>query len=357
MIGLIQTKGVIDNISVHPRQIIYNMKQFLKNFRALRLVKSSRSKAVSIEEMESKHLQTSISHFSDSIYFSGITEEGMTFVTRMSFRNKKLNENWLKIHIPGEGVWGFENRGMIEGEGFEQGKLKYVCEKPGKVWRIIFEGPVFQGKKYYQITFDLKWKSNLPLVNFEDNGVSSDQLAFQIAKQEWDWWFTKQLKALSRGHYEQAGEIKGVITWKRKKHKVQMKAVRYHSFGRLNWKDWERHLWFSGLLEDGRMFHTGIVDYHLINDLKSGFVSDKKTVITFVKTPAFHQLDFDSDSLPEFSFKVKEKEGEAEKMVKVEMLEFFPFVMDEKYSIRQAKAVFEYDGVKGVGIVEMGLKI
>jgi hypothetical protein len=39
------------------------------------------------------------------------------------------------------------------------------------------------------------------------------------------------------------------------------------------------------------------------------------------------------------------------------MQEFFPFTMDEVYSIRQAKAVFEYDGVKGVGIVEMGLKI
>ncbi len=333
------------------------MKQFLKNFRALRFVKSARSKAVSVEEMETKHQQPTIAHYSDSIYFSGISEEGMTFVTRMSFRNKKLNENWLKIHIPGEGVWGFENRGMIEGEGFEQGKLTYVCEKPGKIWHIQFEGPVFQGKKYYQITLDLKWKSKLSLVNFEDNGVSSDQLAFQIAKQEWDWWFTKHLKALSRGHYEQAGEIKGVITWKRKKHKVQMKAVRYHSFGRLNWKDLERHFWFTGLLEDGRMFHSGIVDYNIVSDLKSGFIADKEKVITFAKTPAFKELIFSKDSVSGFSFAVQERAGEAEKTAQVEMQEFFPFTMDEVYSIRQAKAAFTYNGVKGVGIVEMGLKV
>ena len=333
------------------------MKQFLKNFRALRLVKSGKNKKLTIEELESKQAKPTIAHYTDSIYFAGISEEGITFVTRMSFRNKKLNGNWLKIHIPGEGVWGFENRGMIEGEGFEQGKLKFICEKPGKVWRIIFEGPVFQGKKYYQINIDLKWKSSIALVNFEDNGISSDQLAFQIAKQEWNWWFTKQLKALLRGHYEQAGEIKGTITWKRKKHKVQMKAIRYHSFGRLNWKDFERHFWFTGLLDDGRMFHSGIVDYNVVSDLKSGFLMDGEKVITFVKTPDFKGLSFSKDVSTDFSFTVKAGAGEADKMVQVEMQEFFPFLMDEVYSIRQAKAAFTYDGVKGVGIVEMGLKV
>jgi len=333
------------------------MKQFLKNFRALRLVKSGSSKTLTLEELESRHKETTISHFNDSIYFAGISEEGMTFVTRMSFRNKKLNENWLKIHIPGEGVWGFENRGMIEGEDFEQGKLKYVCEKPGKIWRITFEGPVFQGKKYYQISLDLKWKSSSVLVNFEDNGVSSDQLAFQVAKQEWNWWFTKQLKALFRGHYEQAGEIKGTITWKRKKYKVQMNAIRYHSFGRNNWKEWERHFWFSGMLEDGRFIHSGIVDYDIVGDLKSGFSSGKETITTFVKTPGFAQLIFSKKSSSDLSFQVKESAGEGEKSVQINMLEFFPFTMDEVYSIRQAKASFEYDGVKGFGIVEMGLKV
>jgi hypothetical protein len=57
------------------------------------------------------------------------------------------------------------------------------------------------------------------------------------------------------------------------------------------------------------------------------------------------------------SFQVKESTGEGEKRVQINMLEFFPFTMDEVYSIRQAKAGFEYDGVKGFGIVEMGLKV
>ena len=79
------------------------MKQFLKNFRALRLVKSGKKKVLNVEELESKHQEAAIAHFNDSIYFAGLSDEGISFVTRMSFRNKKLNENWLKVHIPGEG--------------------------------------------------------------------------------------------------------------------------------------------------------------------------------------------------------------------------------------------------------------
>jgi len=333
------------------------MKQFFKNFSALRFVKNGNNKTITVEEFESKHKEAGIAHYNDSIYFAGISDEGMTFVTRMSFRNKKLNENWLKIHIPGEGIWGFENRGMIEGEGFEQGKLKYTCEKPGKNWRIQFEGQVFQEKKYYQISLDLKWKSKQPLINFEKTGVSADQIAFQIASREWNYNIVKQLNDLRRKHYEQAGEIKGVITWKRKKHKVEMKGIRTHSFGLNSWKDWERHFWFTGLLDDGRILHNGIVDYYLVNDLKSGFVSRDEKLITLVKTPDFSQLNFKEDSSADFSYKVRERGGETEKMVLIKMLEFFPFVMDEVYSIRQAKARFTYDGVKGLGIVEMGLKV
>ena len=83
------------------------------------MVKSGRKKAVAVETLELKHNEPTVINYSDSIYFAGISDEGMTFVTRMSFRNKKLNENWLKVHIPGEGIWGFENRGMIEGKEFE----------------------------------------------------------------------------------------------------------------------------------------------------------------------------------------------------------------------------------------------
>jgi len=41
----------------------------------------------------------------------------------------------------------------------------------------------------------------------------------------------------------------------------------------------------------------------------------------------------------------------------LEMKHFLPFHMDKNYYLRQAKADFTYDGVKGVGIVEMGINL
>ena len=37
------------------------------------------------------------------------------------------------------------------------------------------------------------------------------------------------------------------------------------------------------------------------------------------------------------------------------MKQFFPFMMDDVYHIRQSKAEFTYGDVKGIGIAEMGI--
>lgn len=330
------------------------MKQFLKNFCALRFVKSQRIDDFPIDEMELKHSDPEIPHFSDSIYFTGLSETGISFVTRMSFRNKKSNENWLKVHIPGEGVWGFENREMKEGVGFEQGKLNFKCELPGKIWRIQFNGQLFQGKKYYQVELDLLYKSPFPNVDFDNGGLSSDQLAFQLAKQPWNEDLLVKLMTVRRRHYEQAGSISGTITWKRKKQKIEMQAFRTHSFGVQNWKQWERHFWFTGLLEDGRVLHCGVVDFEFVKNLKSGYMCDRKKMKSLVKMPDFKDIDYKSGSSSDFSFMVND--GKVNRKVEVQMKESFPFLMDDIYTIRQAKSSFEFEGVKGLGICEMGLK-
>ncbi len=161
--------------------------------------------------------------------------------------------------------------------------------------------------------------------------------------------------SVRRRHYEQAGNISGTIKWKRKKQKVEMQAIRYHSFGVHNWKNWERHFWFTGLLDDGRMLHSGIVDFDFVKNLKSGYICDKKKVISLMKMPAFSEINFKTDSSTDFSFVVNE--GTGENKVDIQMKESFPFTMDDIYTIRQSKSMFEFEGVKGIGIVEMGLRM
>ncbi len=57
------------------------------------------------------------------------------------------------------------------------------------------------------------------------------------------------------------------------------------------------------------------------------------------------------------AFDVQEVKGGPVKNLSLNMLNFFPFHMDEVYYLRQAEAEFEYDGVKGVGIAEMGINL
>ncbi len=333
------------------------MKKFLKRFVALRMTRNHTKRINSVFDLEKKHFNQEQADFSDSIYFAGITDDSFSFVMRMAFRHGKRNENWLKISIPGEGVWGFENLNLPVGEGFEQGELKCTCIEPGEVWNIQYHGPVYQGKKHYQIHLDFNWHSLVPVADFDNIGTSYEQVAFQIAKEKWNVRFFKKLKEIYKVHYEQAGNITGSVVWKRKKTDVQMKGFRDHSYGKRCWKDWGRHVWLIGMLNDGRFFNVSIVEYDFVKNLKAGFLWNRKNYVTFEKLPSFGDLKL-LEPLPKtLSFTIKETAGSKPVTIRVKMHTFFSFTMNGVYHIRQAQAQFEYGTVKGTGIAEMGINI
>ncbi len=333
------------------------MKNFLKKFIALRMTRSHKKSENPIIFLEQKHFDAANGDFNDSIYFAGVSKNDFSFVTRMAFRSGKNNENWFKIFIPGEGVWGFENIDLKEGEGFEQDNLKYICNEPGDLWKLYYHGPVFQGKKHFQIKIDLNWHSVVPIADFNVVGTSYEQVAFQIAKEKWNLDFFKKLKEIYKIHYEQAGNITGTVTWKRKKYDVQLTGLRSHSFGKRNWNDWGRHVWLTGILDDGKYFNISIIDYDFVKNLKAGFLWNRKEYVNFAKTPSFGDLKM-LEPLPKtLSFPLKVKQGEKSIIVNVDMNLFFPFTMDGVYHIRQAKAEFDFGGQKGIGIAEMGINL
>ncbi len=333
------------------------MKNFLKRFIALRMTRSRKKNQNPVTYLEKKHVDVNQNNFIDSIYFAGVNKNGFSFVARLAFCNGKSNENWLKIFIPGEGVWGFENLDLPEGEGFEQGDLKFICDEPGELWKIYYHGPVYQGKKHYQLKMELNWHSVVPIADFDNIGTSYEQLAFQIAKEKWNFNFFNKLKEIHKIHYEQAGNITGTITWKRKKHDVQLKGFRTHSLGKRNWNDWGRHIWLTGILDDGQYFNISIIDYDFVKNLKAGFLWNRKEYVDFAKTPSFGELKM-LEPLPKtLSFPVKIKSGDKSITVNVDMKAFFPFTMDDIYYIRQAKAEFDFGGKKGSGIAEMGINL
>ncbi len=333
------------------------MKQILKSILAVYMTKRKKKREFTLEELESKHSELGRRSFNDSSYFAGISKEGFTFVTRMSFRSDKPNENWMKVNIPGEGVWGFENREMPEGDGFKQGPLEYKCLVPGEKWRIKYEGTLPQGKKEEPVKIDVEWTGAAPLVVFDKVGTTALQVGKQIARERWSRKFFEKLRELDQVHYEQAGTMKGTIEWRGKKHELEFVGVRDHSWSIRNWEDWERHFWLLGLLEDGRFFNFSLISYSFVKNLQAAFIRNNDKYKTIYKIPSWENLQFDSLMPKSFTFKVQEDADGPEKELTVNMRAFFPFRMDDVYYLRQAEAEFIYDGVKGVGIAEMGINL
>ena len=293
--------------------------------------------------------------FNDSIYFAGWEKEGFAFVTRQSFRSDKPNENWFKISIPGEGVWGFENLSLSAGEGFRQGTLEYLCREPGKRWQLKYNGPVYQGNQEKNLSLDLTWGAMGTIIDFDHTGALLDQTAKEMARQPWNRLFFQKLRELHKVHYEQAGDVNGTLLWKGKEYSFSGQGVRDHSFGTRHWEEWDRHFWFLGVLEDGRYFNASAIDYDFIRNLKAGYLGKRGNVSTLADIPSY-DLPVPEQPLPrETELLLLESSGGKEKTLTVNMKVFFPFMMDGVYHIRQSLAEFGYDGVRGLGIAEMGI--
>jgi len=333
------------------------MKQRVKNWLAYKMVARGKKRDFTPEELEVKHIDKSIKSFNDSSYFAGISKEGFSFVTRQSFRVDKPNENWMMVHIPGEGVFGFENRQLKEGDEFKQGTLQYICKTPGDEWQIIFNGVLPQGEKTKNFKLDLIWKGSAPIVVFDKVGTTARQVGNQIAKEKWNSKFFKRLKELDQVHYEQAGKLKGDFVWNNKNYNLDFIGVRDHSWGARNWEDWDRHFWLLGLLEDGRFFNFSLISYSFVKNLQAAFIFDSNDYKTIYKIPNFDEIKMDGLMPKSLSFDVQEDKNGTLKNMSLEMKHFFPFHMDKEYYLRQAKADFIYDGVKGVGIAEMGVNL
>jgi hypothetical protein len=320
------------------------------------LVNSGKKRQNYLNDMEIKHSEPWRKGFNDSSYFAGISADGISFVSRLAFRVDKPNENWLKVFIPGEGVWGFENKLMPEGDAFKQGSMEYTCIEPGKKWKISYNGLVEKDASEEKLQLELYWESTGSIVDFDKAGTTTSQVGRQIAAEKWNPSFFKKLKELKQVHYEQAGIISGFILWRNKKIEVRLTGVRDHSWGIRNWEDWDRHFWLIGVLEDARFFNFSQISYSFVKCLKAGFLSKGNFQKTIFRIPDFEEIKFDSLFPKKISFGVEEFKGEIAPL-HINLKTFFPFKMDEIYYIRQAAAEFEYNGVKGIGIAEMGANL
>lgn len=248
----------------------------LKNALARLMLTRQRRHALSVSELESKHVDPAQPFPNDSSCFYGGDEAGNAAIFRLAFRGpSRAAECWLDFRLAGGPIVGLPENHGPESDGFAYGDVAFVCEEPGKRWRIRYQGPLAErgGGAARDGALDLVFTATHPLFDYAE---STDRrlVAQAIARERWTRAFFLKLKDLGQVHYEQFGRLQGTVRFGDRVAELDLLTTRDHSFGSRDWANWERHFWLSGVTADGYGFTAVAIRYDFCGPIYAGFTID-----------------------------------------------------------------------------------
>jgi len=327
----------------------------IKKLIARQMVKRTKSRQFPVDVLEQKHVDQTQPYPNDSSYFYGSDKDGNAFITRMAFRSpKRKNEYWFDFFLKDLGYFGLTRDPGAEGEGFQQGNLRYEPIETGKIWRVMYDGDVQDKEgKSHSCKLNLVFTGEHPVYDY---AKSSDQqlIANAIANEKWNKEFFHNMKDTHQVHYEQTGNFKGSIILNDQTYNLNMRASRDHSFGSRNWLTWDRHYWITGISDAGYHWTVTTIKWQFLGRLIAGFITapdgstDAIVECTDLETVSKDRL------LPDHGFiDIHTRSG------KTHRLEFwrngeFPYLHDGKYMMKEGIGTYKFDGTDGLGMVEFG---
>ncbi len=327
----------------------------LKHYLARQMVRRTKSRLYPVEYLEQKHVDQRQPWPNDSSYFYGGDREGNAFITRMAFREpKRPNEYWFDFFLKDLGYFGLTSSPGPEGDGFQQGALKWEPVEIGKIWRITYSGPVKdrQGRTHDCVA-DLVFTGDHPVYDF---AKSSDHLSIAdaIAAERWTRDFFHAMKDTHQVHYEQTGSLRGTLQLDGNPHRLDMMGSRDHSFGSRNWLTWDRHYWMTGVSDAGIHWTVTTIKWQFLGRLTAGFIThpdgttDAIVECTDLETVSKAKLLPDAGQV-----EILTRSGRRHRM-EFRRVGEFPYLHDGKYMMREGIGRYLFDGVNGLGMVEFG---
>ena len=316
------------------------------------LVRARRRHAVVPSALEMLHLQPDAPGFNDSVYLYGRGEAGLAVATRLSVRTGAPCEVWMSVRLPGEAIWSVPQVHHPLGDGWMAGGARWTIDRPGEALTVEYDGPLQREGQRVDAQVHLRFEGRGPLIDFSD-GISPSVTAAALAAEPWSRRFFAQLGEIRTVHYEQVGRLTGTVRLGDETHAVDLRSVRDHSFGRRQWRAWDRHFWLSGVRDDGAAFTAAQIRYDFLGPLVAGFFIDDAPH-PVARASAFDDIAARGVIPPRFSFFLEDIRGRRH-TVDVEVDGVFEFSMDHgDYIIHEAIATYEVDGIPGVGICEFG---
>jgi hypothetical protein len=332
----------------------------LKRALARLLVSHQRHHEHAIESLEKKHVNLTHPFPNDSSCFYGGDASGNAFIARLAFRGPHRGpECWLDFRPAGQPAIGLPANPGPEREGFALGELAFVCELPGKRWRLSYQGPLTEsgGGTVADGAVELSFHSTHPVYDY---AASSDRrlVAEAIAAQKWSGSFFRQLKDLEQVHYEQFGRLTGRLACGGRTFELDLAAVRDHSFGSRDWSTWDRHYWLSGVSPDGHGFTAVAIRYDFCGPLYAGFTTtpDGSSDAIVACTRLEDLSATATQPWPERgTLQIETRSGKRHRL-DFHRQGVFPYLMDGVYLMKEGIGAYQLDGKPAWGLCEFGFK-
>lgn len=300
----------------------------------------------------------------DAVYFNASNKLGFYLVAAIARRHQNVQQTVFILHIPKVGVLTlptFPDTTIVTSEsndGYKAGGLNIEMITPMKKWKLTYKGDMIldDGKKV-PVEMNAVWEKCTDYFD-ADTDMNGHALAVAIAREPWSRKFFDRLKSSHQTHYEQFGDIKGVVKVNGNEHDLSLRGARDHSYGNeREWKNFHRYALQFVHLENGFCFNVGVISMPTatLSRLEFGYLFDKdgrKFAVEWcdMDLPKLGESPIDPPNVFEFRFSA----GDKVYHVECEVLHRPVFYLGREWEGKVYEQMCRYNvnGVKGYGFSE-----
>ncbi|CAH0555739.1 unnamed protein product [Brassicogethes aeneus] len=301
----------------------------------------------------------------DGVYFNGASSNGDHLVVGTARRKNNLIDAFMYIKINASEFGLLEtlklpDTSLYQDETKEEWNVEGIKITPVeamKKWDVYYDGKMKDNKNTkYDVKLRASWTTNLPIFNF-DHDMDPWAMAKSMAYETWSKEYFKNLEENHQTHYEQHGQLEGVVTVNGTDYKLDLNTVRDHSFGvKREWRNFHRYGLHFFSAQNGDRFSVGMICMPIsFSRLTMGYVYSKEDDKIYPVSDCDLQLyQHGENAEPPKDYAFSFCAGGKKYTVQVNVVDcpYFYLSKDWESKVVERLCKFKVNGVEGWGAAE-----
>ncbi|XP_017781791.1 PREDICTED: uncharacterized protein LOC108566434 [Nicrophorus vespilloides] len=292
----------------------------------------------------------------DEVSFSCSNNSGEFIVCDVSRRGDSSVDGMMAIKLKNSRLLRTNLKSASSNDSFKVEGIKVCPVEQGKKWKIIYDGQMKDDAgKMLPCKIDLDYSSDYPLFSYEKH-ANSVLFADSLAREDWSLNYFKNLQFLHQTHYEQHGDVRGVIRIGDKTENVSLNALRDHSFGKQrDWSQFHRYVLHYINVDNGDKISVGSISMPIaFSNLSVGHVFEAKTgKMQSISKSDFKLYQHGEDGVPPKDYAFTIKLGKVTYVIEVEVEEGFEYYRgNNEVKMIENSCKFRVNGRRAWGSIE-----